>query len=153
MLPQSFILFICIRTSSYNLPNHHHHHHHHHQHHHHHHHQHHHHHHHHCHRHHHPYHCIIISSRSPLPSWDIIIPCPSTLGWWLVQNDEELGWVPASHLKPDGCLSEEDLTIETFSVGEGQELHFSPYYITYISMHIVEPRYLKLSRVPRNSSR
>ena len=41
-------------------------------------------------------------------------------GWWFVDLDSELGWVPASYLEPrDGSM--DDQVLETFDEGEGTE--------------------------------
>lgn len=41
------------------------------------------------------------------------------LGWWFVDLDSELGWVPASYLEPrDGSM--DDQVLETFEEGEGR---------------------------------
>ncbi len=40
-------------------------------------------------------------------------------GWWFVDLDSELGWVPASYLEPrDGSM--DDQVLETFEEGEGR---------------------------------
>lgn len=40
-------------------------------------------------------------------------------GWWFVDLDSELGWVPASYLEPrDGSM--DDQILECFEEGEGK---------------------------------
>ena len=45
--------------------------------------------------------------------------CVSRSGWWFVDLDSEVGWVPASYLEPrDGSM--DDQVLETFQEGEGR---------------------------------
>ncbi|PFX17297.1 SH3 and PX domain-containing protein 2A-like isoform X2 [Stylophora pistillata] len=51
-------------------------------------------------------------------------------GWWFVDLDKEVGWVPASYLEPrDGSM--DDQVLEIFEEGEEE---------TYISMDVYEPQ-------------
>lgn len=43
-------------------------------------------------------------------------------GWWFVDLDSELGWVPASYLEPrDGSMDEQIL--EIYEEGEGKVIN------------------------------
>ena len=44
------------------------------------------------------------------------------LGWWLVESEGDIGWVPASFIKSTGDENDEDdvITTESFPPGQGR---------------------------------